>query len=223
MSVENAIGQLEAQVAKLQLQKEEAEAKIATLRRNATANKTRGNINAAKQKVKLFLLLEKRVKNLNGMISNAESMLAKLLQTKVNKVSSVLARPLMKMTAENEAALEAEMEAIGRNAEVTPSAEHASYLRNMERGLLNAAAATEKAASVVAKPTPGSPAYYNWWSKLVPRVPPRAVEVNTGVGSAPVTGPGIPVMGAPPRLGGRSRRFRTKRKASKQTKTRRVR
>ena len=223
MSVENAIGQLEAQVAKLQLQKEEAEAKIATLRRNATANKTRGNINAAKQKVKMFLLLEKRVKNLNGMISNAESMLTKLLQTKVNKVSSVLARPLMKMTAENEAALEAELEAIGRNAEATPSAEHASYLRNMERGLLNAAAATERAANVVAKPTPGSPAYYNWWSKLVPRVPPRAVEVNTGVGSAPVTGPGIPVMGAPPRLGGKSRRFRTKRKASKQTKTRRVR
>ena len=223
MSVENAIGQLEAQVAKLQLQKEEAETKIATLRRNATANKTRGNINAAKQKVKMFLFLEKRVKNLNGMISNAESMLAKLLQTKVNKVSSVLARPLMKMTAENEEALAAEMEAIGRNAEATPSAEHASYLRNMERGLLNAAAATERAASAVAKPTPGSPAYYNWWSKLVPRVPPRAVEVNTGVVSAPVTGPGIPLMGAPPRLGGKSRRFRTKRKASKQTKTIRVR
>lgn len=229
MSVQNTINKLEAHVANLEKEKSETEEKIGKLKRNALTNKTRGNINAAKQKIRLFMMHEKRLINLNGMIYNANVMISKLLQTQVNKVSSILSRPLMKMSAENEAALEAQMEAISRNAAATPSAEHASYLRNMGRGLANASAAAGAPVAapdaapdaVPARPPNGSPAYYQWLTNTQPELFER---VNASVVREPgpvMTGPGIPVMGVPPRVGGKSRRMKGKRKASRRRLTRR--
>jgi hypothetical protein len=218
MSAQNILNNLEVQLANLEQQKQESEEKIAKLRTNALANKTRGNVNAAKQKIKMFLMHEKRIAQLNGMIHNINVMISKVLQTRVNKVSSILARPLMKMTAENEAALEAEMKALTQNAATTSSAEHAAYVTNMRRGLENAVAAAGAGAgngtplqTVVAvknagpQPTPGSPAYYNWLSKTMPPVNTTA-RLATQANPAPLTGFGIPVMGAPTRVGGKSRR-----------------
>jgi hypothetical protein len=210
MSAQNAITKLEAHLAKLEKQKQESEEKVAKLRTNALANKTRGNGNAAKQKIRMFLMHEKRIAQLNGMIANTHFMLSKLVQAQVEKVSSILARPLMKMTAENEAALHAEMERLTQNAATTSSAEHAAYVTNMRRGLENAAAAAgagngNPVKNAGPQPTPGSPAYYNWLSKTMPPVNTSA-RLPVEVSPAPLPGFGIPAMGAPTRVGGKSRR-----------------
>jgi len=218
----NTLPKMEAHLAHLVEEKEKLEIEIEQFKRNASANKEKGNNASAKRKITLYLMKRKRVKQLTSMIDTANLMILAILNEQSNKVSSILSKSLMNMTRENEAALQRQMNALTRNAAYTSSAEHASYLKNMERGLHNAAAAPAEERGGVntgPQPTPGSPAYYNRLLRTMPYFPQ-----HTATEMARPSGPGIPLYGSSPFVvGGTSRHTRTGRKASRRRLTRRKR
>lgn len=86
-------------------------------------------------------LKENSLKRKYNWISKLKG-IKKVLQKNNNKfstASNILAKPLG-MSAENEEALEKQANALIKNIASTPSAEHADYLMNMQRGIANATA-----------------------------------------------------------------------------------
>lgn len=216
MSATNSIAQMERQILSLEMEKKRLETEIAKHQKNAKNNLARENKAAAMQKAKLFLMKKKRVEQLDGMIRNLQVMINAMRKT--NRVSAALSRPLMKMSAANEAALDAELNAMMRNAAKTPSAEHAAYVMNMRRGLENAAAAAPAVTSVAVvenmgpEPKAGTPAYYEWIMKKNPYVP-SSIPLSSAMGNMGSTM--IPVRGMPPQVGKGTRKSRRGRRTTR--------
>jgi uncharacterized protein YdcH (DUF465 family) len=197
----NALAQTEAHLQQLLEQKEMLEAEIAGHLTNAITRKAAGNTTGALSHLRRKKMKSDRMESITTMIAQTKHVLQALRKAtgaskppsnEIDRVSAILSKSLLPEVSQEEL-----------NAALR-EAEHATYLKNMERGVANAAAEAKLADEAAVAPVPGSAASYKNSANgttLPPVVRPMVVS-----GPAPVN-PGVPMISPyPVRVGGKSRR-----------------